>query len=317
LSRRFWRAGARTRTPDGETAAGSTAWWADRPGPDDDTTPGARIVTELLALGAAGRTGALHVVGTPGGLVHLTAGRVVHVECWTVPGVEAVLLRRTLGPQRWAGVLAGMGTSQGRDAAVTQALDLLDRDRVRPVEVDLVHRRAVADAACALLTTPGGTLTRLRFLRDERPWLALSRTAACADLAAEARRLGDRLAAVTDRARPDVPLARAACRVPLRLSAVQWDLVSEPDPATPRELAWRTGRGVAVTTLEAAGLVDAGLLRPATRPDPAPPDPPPPGPSQTVVAPPEALTPQTLAPQTHAPQTLAPQTHAPQVSRVR
>ena len=306
MSRRFWRAGARTRTPDGETPAGSTPWWTDRQGPDDDATPGARVVTELLALEAAGRTGALHVAGTPGGLVHLAGGRVVHVECWTVPGVEAVLLRRALGPQRWAAILAGLGTSQGRDAAVTQALDLLARDRVRPVEVDLAHRRAVADAASALLTTPDGVLTRLRFLRDERPWLGLSSPPAGADLAAEARRLGVRLAAVADRARPDVPLARAALApgARRRLSAVQWDLVTAPDPATPRDLAWRTGRGVVVTTLEAARLVDCGLLRPATPPDPPPPDPP-----QPVPPPAEAPDPVTAPQAPHRPTTA-------QVSRV-
>src|SRR5690606_40163252 len=55
---------------------------------------GTRIVGELRTLAAGGRTGALHVVGRPGGMIYLAAGRVLQVEAWTTPGAEALLLHR-------------------------------------------------------------------------------------------------------------------------------------------------------------------------------------------------------------------------------
>jgi hypothetical protein len=41
----------------------------------------------LTALAEAGRTGALHIAGTPGGIVYLVAGRITHAESPGCPGI--------------------------------------------------------------------------------------------------------------------------------------------------------------------------------------------------------------------------------------
>lgn len=74
-------------------------------------------------------------------MIHLVGGLVVLVEAWTVPGTEALLLRRALGLRRWTELLAGMHSSRGRDDAVERARDLVERQAVRPLEVELAVSR--------------------------------------------------------------------------------------------------------------------------------------------------------------------------------
>lgn len=223
---------------------------------------GRRLLGELETLAASGRTGALHVIGQPGGMIHFDRGRVVQVTAWTTPGADAVLLHRALGQDGWRRLLEGMDTSQGRDAALAAARDLLGRGALPPLHVELAARRAAGDAACALLTGTGTAVVRTRFLRDERPWLSLGSSLPVADVVRQAERHAVELARVADRAAPDGPVVRsAALPAPsVRLVPAQWDLLTCPDGPTPRALAWILGRGVAATTVEVARLARLGLV---------------------------------------------------------
>jgi hypothetical protein len=243
----------------------------ERPAPLGELTEtGRRIQGELRTLAAAGRTGALHLVGRPGGMVYLSGGRVVHVEAWTTPGAEAHLLHGALGRREWGELLAGMHSARGRDAAVERTRELLRRGAVRPLDVDLAQQRAVADAGCALLATEHTTVSRSRFLRDEHPWLSLPGPRSVDDLADEARRHRGLLDRAGDAIGPDTVLTRVP-ELPwpaIRLSAAQWDLATLAEGVSARDLAWLLGRSVLATTLEVCRLERLGLLRPLTG-DPA------------------------------------------------
>ncbi|MFI7597420.1 DUF4388 domain-containing protein [Actinoplanes sp. NPDC049681] len=65
----------------------------------------------LIALAEAGRTGALHVGGTPGGVVYLVAGRITHAESRGCPGIGERLVRcgRLSAAQWQAAYEAGHG----------------------------------------------------------------------------------------------------------------------------------------------------------------------------------------------------------------
>ncbi|MEV6306438.1 DUF4388 domain-containing protein [Actinoplanes sp. NPDC051861] len=61
-----------------------------------------RLLTEL---GGSGRTGALHVGGTPGGVIYLTAGRITYAETPACPGLgERLVGSGRLAPQTWQAV---------------------------------------------------------------------------------------------------------------------------------------------------------------------------------------------------------------------
>ncbi|GGQ79873.1 DUF4388 domain-containing protein [Couchioplanes azureus] len=56
----------------------------------------------LAALAEAGRTGALHIGGTPGGTVYLVAGRITHAESPACPGIgERLIASGRLSAVQW------------------------------------------------------------------------------------------------------------------------------------------------------------------------------------------------------------------------
>lgn len=236
------------------------------------------MVERLEAAATGGRDGVLHVVGEPGGLVYLAGGRVSLVQTPAAPGVDLLIVHRTREAADRFELLDALATSQGRDAITAEARRRLLAGEFAPLELDVVHQQAVADAAFALLAIDG-TFVRSRFFRGERPWTQLSDPVTVDDLIAEAARRRRYLADQTarhaadqtddqtdDRAagiRPDSRPLRTD-RLPettVRLTAAQWDLVVHADGArTTTELAWLLGRGVFATTLEVSRLERLGLL---------------------------------------------------------
>ena len=116
----------------------------------------------LTALAEAGCTGALHVGGTPGGVVHLVAGRITHAESPACPGIGARLVAcgRITAEQWRAAYEAGHHTGRvGR---------LLLRD------AQLGHHelacRVVASITAATQVLLAAGDAPLRFVPGERHW---------------------------------------------------------------------------------------------------------------------------------------------------
>ncbi|BCJ51494.1 hypothetical protein Asp14428_29690 [Actinoplanes sp. NBRC 14428] len=157
----------------------------------------------LAALAEAGRTGALHVGGTPGGVVYLVAGRITYAESPACPGIgERLVGCGRLSAAQWrAAYEAGHGTrSVGR---------LLLRDG------HLGHHelacRVVASITAATHALLQGDEGALRFVPGERHWFGTIAQADLGNLGPEAaRRLLARPAPcgprpVRHRPRPDSP----------------------------------------------------------------------------------------------------------------
>jgi hypothetical protein len=242
------------------------------PDPADQTSTGGsddvvrRAVDRIGALAAAGQTGALNVVGQPGGLVFFVDGHIGHAESPATPGVEATVLRSAMGADdtAWADVVAAMQTRTGRDAAAARAEDLLRRGHVDPVQLAVIVQLAIADALLAMLAGPGAAVTRTRFLGGQRPWIELADPIDAAQALGETARRGRLLADVARRVRPDDAVARRHPASPgrVRLTAPQWDVLRLTDGRrTSRDLAWLLGRGVLATTVHTHQLVELGAVQ--------------------------------------------------------
>jgi hypothetical protein len=117
----------------------------------------------LTALATAGRTGALHVEGSPGGTFYLVDGRIAHAESPAAPGVgERLVASGRLAEAAWAAAYQA-----GHDERRVGAL-LVQRGHL--VQGELVARvlATIHDATHAILQTDDAPV---RFVPDERHWL--------------------------------------------------------------------------------------------------------------------------------------------------
>ncbi|MEU4244643.1 hypothetical protein [Actinoplanes sp. NPDC026619] len=132
-------------------------------GPDDAVVDLNELGAVLDRLSAAGWTGALHVGGTPGGVLHLLGGRIAYAETPATPGLGERLVasgRMSLGAWTAAVVEGRAGCRVGR---------LLLRDGlIGQNELTLRVAAVVSDAAGELLRSGG---TPLRMIAGERHWL--------------------------------------------------------------------------------------------------------------------------------------------------
>jgi hypothetical protein len=118
-----------------------------------------RLLTEL---GESGRTGALHVGGTPGGVLYLVAGRITYAETPACPGLgERLISSGRLAPQAWAAAVA-----EGRGAHRVGRLLLRD-GQIGQNELALRVVATIGDAACELLKSSAAPV---RFVPGERHW---------------------------------------------------------------------------------------------------------------------------------------------------
>ena len=119
-----------------------------------------RLLTEL---GEAGRTGALHIDGHPGGVFYLVAGRIAYASSPACRGLEERLIDSgRITAAEWATVLAA-----GRGAhRVGRAL--LGCGLIGENELALRVVATIADATLELLQSDDAPV---RFVPGERHWL--------------------------------------------------------------------------------------------------------------------------------------------------
>jgi hypothetical protein len=120
----------------------------------------------LAALAEAGASGALHWSGTPGGVFYLLAGRIIHTEADTVPGLGERLIRSGRVSQAAWRAAYSEGRATGRVGRV------LVRDGwIGQHELACRTVAVITDATCALLRGDGPGSAR--FAPGERHWLGV------------------------------------------------------------------------------------------------------------------------------------------------
>jgi hypothetical protein len=219
----------------------------------------------LLELAAEQATGALYLNGRWGGTIFLVHGRIGQVESLLTPGIEALLLRPTYPDEsRWAELVPGLRRGE-TEAATAAATRLLRRPSTSPVDVEILRRTALADAALAALgpAVPDTARTRSRFRPGEKHWWATAPTFTVAAVLAEVHRRQEVLARMTLGVQPERPVRRVP-KLPLermRLTATQWNIARSADGInTPLDLAWLLGHGVFATTVAVHQLARLGVL---------------------------------------------------------
>ncbi|MEV0128016.1 ADAM 12 protein [Dactylosporangium sp. NPDC050688] len=207
-------------------------------------------------------TGALTVVGEPGGVIFLRDGLVNGVESPTAPSVDRLLTAAGLVEERvWE-------TIPSRPARA-----LVEGGHVSAAEIELCALNALYDAAYFVLST---ARAELRFAPDIEHWLGAECTVTAdqvCDHVARQRRILDEVhpSDVTDTA-PVRPVLRPGLDRVL-VSGLQWEIVLHADgQRTPQELAGLLGRSAYAVTLDVRRLAAAGLIEAPVAPVPAEPE---------------------------------------------
>ena len=117
----------------------------------------------LTNLAEAGRTGALHVGGRPGGVIYLVAGRITHAESAACAGIgERLVASGRLSAAVWqSAYAAGRGTG-------TVGRELVRDGHLGHHELACRVVAAITTATHALLQ--GGDEAPMRFVPGERHW---------------------------------------------------------------------------------------------------------------------------------------------------
>ncbi|MDG6102150.1 ADAM 12 protein [Dactylosporangium aurantiacum] len=219
----------------------------------------AKALEQLAALGA---TGALTVLGEPGGVIFLRDGLVNGVESPAAPSVDRLLTAAGVVEERvWE-------TIPSRPARA-----LVEGGHVTAAQIELCALNALYDAAFFVLSTGRA---ELRFAPDIEHWLGADCTVTAdqvCDHVARQRRILDEVhpSDVTDTA-PVRPVLRPGLDRVL-VSGLQWEIVLHADgERTPQELAGLLGRSAYAVTLDVRRLAAAGLIESPPAPAPAPPE---------------------------------------------
>ncbi|MFF5231904.1 ADAM 12 protein [Dactylosporangium sp. NPDC000521] len=213
---------------------------------------GVTPVKALQQLAGLGVTGALTVVGEPGGVIFLRDGLVNGVESPAAPSVDRLLTAAGVVDERvWE-------TIPSRPARA-----LVEGGHLTAAEIELCAINAMYDAAYFVLSTERA---ELRFAPDIEHWLGaegMVTTDQLCDHVARQRR-------ILDEVHPSDATDTAAVRPVLRpgldrvlLSGLQWEIVLHADgQRTPQDLAGLLGRSAYAVTLDVRRLAAAGLLEP-------------------------------------------------------
>ncbi len=137
-----------------------------------------RLLTDLAE---AGRTGALHIDGAPGGVVYLVAGRITHAESPGCPGIgERLVTSGRLSATTWlAACAAGRGTG-------TVGRSLVHEGHLGHHEMACRVVAAITAATHALLQCRDDA--PMRFVPGERHWFGTVAQVELGALGAEAAR---------------------------------------------------------------------------------------------------------------------------------
>lgn len=224
----------------------------------------------LAQCGAEGVSGALHIVGNPGGLFHLRRGVVVAVDSPGAPGAEALLLRSgRISEEDWTEALREGAKIRSHRA------ELVSRGRVGSAELQVVALLAAQDGAFAVAA---GSIEEF-VVDDGKSIDVLLPVVHGIDAEELLRQTARRLNALASLPFPVSPYRERV--VPVRgldlskmsLTAGQQEILAHATGRrSARDIAFMVGRSVYPVTVEISRMLNEGLLEiAATRHPPRPP----------------------------------------------
>jgi hypothetical protein len=215
-----------------------------------------QISAELSLLAQQRASGALEIVGNPGGMVFLSGGYLTYAESPAIPDLRTRLIRsQRISVEAWNEIIASDGDRGGVGALLVSG-DVVSRSELRSLLWSVALDTLVA------LTLPvqaGPMQAGVRFWPRRSPWvgslLRLDVASVWDDVSRKAERLTRR--EIPAEGCPQLrPMAHPWAVVKSEQWAVAWQL---DGLATVRDVAWRNGYAL-YDTLEWVGdLVQAGL----------------------------------------------------------
>lgn len=225
--------------------------------PADHPAPGL-LGRALARCGRDGRSGVLRVVGSPGGVFHLTRGDVVAVESPGAPGVGTLLLRSgRVGEDEWLAAHDANGDGRWPGSA------LVEQGCLGVAEHEVLCLVAAQDAAFAVIA---GRMDDCVFLGDgpDGPPPFAGRAIAPELLLGEARRRLEALASLPARISPErervVALPRDADAEDALSGGRRAILLCANGRRSARDIAFTLGRGVYSVTVEVSRMLSEGLV---------------------------------------------------------
>jgi hypothetical protein len=214
-----------------------------------------QISAELSLLAQQRASGALEIVGSPGGMVFLSGGYLTYAESPAIPDLRTRLIRsQRISVDQWNEIVASDGNRGGVGALLVSG-DVVSRNELR----NLLWSVALDALVALTLPVQAGPPADVRFWPRRSPWvgslLRLDVAAAWDDVSQKAERL----------TRREIPAEGCPQLRPLPhpwtvVTSEQWAVAWQLDGlATVRDVAWRNGYAL-YDTLEWVGdLVQAGL----------------------------------------------------------
>jgi hypothetical protein len=235
--------------------------------PSPEAIAPAPVRTALHRLCLAGATGALRVLGPPGGTLFLVDGRITHAECPLANGLGDLLTGADrVAPDAWSAAVA----AGGADHRVGDVL--VERGAVTGAELEVLARTALFAGALFQLPVEAPTHFEAGARHPVGPVRAIEFDQLCAEV--------DRRRATLVEAWPDDAIDTAAvCLVRnlpghhVALTSTQWAVIATADRVlSPIELARTLGHDTFAVLLEVRRMARAGLVE-AAAPAGGPPKP--------------------------------------------
>ena len=232
--------------------------------PSPSAVAPARVRPVLHRWCLTGATGALRILGPPGGSIFLVDGRITHAECPLANGLRALLTAAGgVAPDAWSAAVA----AGGADHRVGEVL--VERGEISGAELEVLARTALFAGAMFQLKVEAPTHFDAGVRHPIGPVRAIEFDQLCAEV--------DRRRAMLVEAWPDDAIDTAAfCLVRqlpghhIAVSSTQWALITSADRVlSPIELAQTLGLDTFAVLLEARRMARAGLIEPTTRRAPA------------------------------------------------
>jgi hypothetical protein len=214
-----------------------------------------QISAELFLLAQQRASGALEIVGNPGGMIFLSGGYLTSAESPAIPDLRTRLIRsQRISVDQWNEIIASDG-DRGGVGALLVSEDVVSRSELRKLLWSVA-----LDALVALtLPVPAGPLAGVRFWPRRSPWVGSLLRLDVASVWDDVRQKAERLTR-REIAAEGCPQLRPMAHPGAVVTSEQWAVAWQLDGlATVRDVAWRNGYAL-YDTLEWVGdLVQAGL----------------------------------------------------------